>query len=827
MKSLVISIVTIVLLLCLAPAGMSQNIDNSLPSSGFNKAAIRIPHGATRGSWSDDFNRADGTNMGADWTETEGDLGIQSNQGVGLSSDHSKMQHTSASMAYADSLSSVEFYNTTGTIVYTALIAGWGTDGVFVKVQDNTSDGYYDRVFFYNVATGSYWTGSTYFDLAVPTLSGVATLYFTNGGDTANFDIDRDFDDVVDEHFECSGVTTMGGLGTGFGIGTYKQPAFDNWEAGTPGVASVPFYDGFESGSFGSYWATATTNNGRIQITTNNTPIDTYHVTMDAYPTGTYSNVTMTLSIDLSSVTEVDLEFMWKEFGDEPHYDDGIFISDDDVTYHKALDLSGGTATYTKKILDLDQAASAAGISLTSDFKIRFSQYDNYAIASDGFAFDEIKVEVPIVAATVPFYDGFESGSFGPYWETDTTGAGRIQITTANTPIDTYHVTMDSSTNGTNSTGTMTLTVDLLTVPECNLEFMWKEFGDESDSEDGVFISDDDITYHKALDLWDGTDTYMLKTLDIDLAASNAGISLTSDFKIRFSWKDNYGIPTDGFAFDEIKVEAPPNMGSLTTLFAQNNGSQGNTFDIIPYWDIEEIMGIDINTSATSAVSVDVYYKSGTCVGYETNPGAWTLLASGTGTGQGSDNHTYIDLPGAAGVSFSGGLTYGMYVDVVTGGLKYTNGGPTTYSNSDLSLITNSGQGGTFSSTFYPRQWNGTVYYKLGPDLVELVSFVAAGYKRTAVVKWETASEIDNAGFHIWRRKNQISGESEFTRITDHLIPSKGGPTHGASYIHIDRGVDPGRPYWYRLEDISNNGRSMLHDPVLIRWWAPETGGGQ
>ncbi len=162
--------------------------------------------------------------------------------------------------------------------------------------------------------------------------------------------------------------------------------------------------------------------------------------------------------------------------------------------------------------------------------------------------------------ASVPFYDGFESGGFGADWTTATTGSGRIQVTTANGPIGAYHVTMDSSTSGSYGTCTMTLSIDLSSTPNCYLDFMFKEFSDETDPEDAVLISEDGVTYYSVLSLSGGS-VYEQKFLDIDQAAASNGISLTSNFRIRFSWRDNYPISTDGFAFDEINVlsgDVPP-----------------------------------------------------------------------------------------------------------------------------------------------------------------------------------------------------------------------------------------------------------------------------
>jgi hypothetical protein len=154
--------------------------------------------------------------------------------------------------------------------------------------------------------------------------------------------------------------------------------------------------------------------------------------------------------------------------------------------------------------------------------------------------------------------------------------------------------------------------------------------------------------------------------------------------------------------------------GSLTTMFASNNGFAGNMFDITPAVDLE-ITAIDINVNALGTLAeVDVWYRLGTSVGFEDSNAGWTLLGSYSGTSADQDNPTNIDMTGN-GMTFVGGQVYGMYVDLTsysTQSIRYTNGGPTTYSNSDLSLTTSVGKGAGFSgSTFSPREWNGTVYY--------------------------------------------------------------------------------------------------------------------
>lgn len=107
------------------------------------------------------------------------------------------------------------------------------------------------------------------------------------------------------------------------------------------------------------------------------------------------------------------------------------------------------------------------------------------------------------------------------------------------------------------------------------------------------------------------------------------------------------------------------------------------------------------------------------------------------------------------------------------------------------------------------------------PTLIELVSFEAVGYGCTVLIRWETASEIDTAGFHIWRSCRPHSDESDFVRITGQLIPAQGGPSYGADYYFYDRFVKSMHAYIYRLEEISNSGKSTFYGPVNTRWWTP------
>ena len=51
-------------------------------------------------------------------------------------------------------------------------------------------------------------------------------------------------------------------------------------------------------------------------------------------------------------------------------------------------------------------------------------------------------------------------------------------------------------------------------------------------------------------------------------------------------------------------------------------------------------------------------------------------------------------------------------------------------------------------------------------------------------VTWATASEIDNAGFNIYRSTEE---NGTYTKINSGLIPAKGSPSGSATYQFTDK----------------------------------------
>lgn len=96
---------------------------------------------------------------------------------------------------------------------------------------------------------------------------------------------------------------------------------------------------------------------------------------------------------------------------------------------------------------------------------------------------------------------------------------------------------------------------------------------------------------------------------------------------------------------------------------------------------------------------------------------------------------------------------------------------------------------------------------------IELSNFYARRTVGGIEVVWETASEIDNVGFRIWRSE---TGQEPFVLLTSTLIPAEGNVGVGASYRYLDTTASAVSRYWYKLEDVDTHAVSTFHGPVYV-----------
>jgi len=84
----------------------------------------------------------------------------------------------------------------------------------------------------------------------------------------------------------------------------------------------------------------------------------------------------------------------------------------------------------------------------------------------------------------------------------------------------------------------------------------------------------------------------------------------------------------------------------------------------------------------------------------------------------------------------------------------------------------------------------------------------------TVVVEWSTASELDTAGFNLYRSDGP---DGPFARVNRELIPASPDPLLGGSYSFTDTDVVAGHTYYYQLEDVETSGTTTRHGPIEVK----------
>jgi subtilisin-like proprotein convertase family protein len=205
---------------------------------------------------------------------------------------------------------------------------------------------------------------------------------------------------------------------------------------------TLPFADGFESGSFGPAYDTLVTFNGRVEVSTANGPATGFrHAVLDASVAGTNSRSELTLRANLAGAHNALLSFKQKEFNDADHPmsasfvgaqdSDGVALSVDGVTWHRLVSLTGPASTnvYQSFAFNLSEFAASKGLTLGADTRIRFQAYGSNPAPGGGHAFDDIAVVLGGVASGKSFTD---ANADGQYTAGEAVNAGRLVYLDAN-----------------------------------------------------------------------------------------------------------------------------------------------------------------------------------------------------------------------------------------------------------------------------------------------------------------------------------------------------------------------------------------------------------
>lgn len=189
-----------------------------------------------------------------------------------------------------------------------------------------------------------------------------------------------------------------------------------------------------------------------------------------------------------------------------------------------------------------------------------------------------------------------------------------------------------------------------------------------------------------------------------------------------------------------------------------------------------------------------------------------TICLKRTGPGTPAQNLLPTDSAGAALTA----TTEGYYCQDVTSTATWSNLWPGTYTlkefapsgwepvtpHSNVTVTSGQVQPVTIVNRSIPED----------PTAVTLVSFTATVNQNEVILNWETAAEIDNAGFDLYRA---TAATGPWSRINPALIPAEGNLFTGANYRLVDQ---PGAgQFFYLLEDIDRYGERTAHGPVVVQ----------
>ncbi|MCB9292102.1 MAG: T9SS type A sorting domain-containing protein [Lewinellaceae bacterium] len=417
------------------------------------------------------------------------------------------------------------------------------------------------------------------------------------------------------------------------------------------GQPTIIFEDDFNTASFGTEWSLNIGTNGLIEINNGVGINGSFGVMIGkSVDENIFTTNALDLHLDLSGQTDVKLSFFIADNVDETQIDDGLLLSDNGgITFYPVLnffpDEWSNPATDFQPFygqfppIDIFKLATDAGLTMTSNFVIRFQQTglrDFYGFGGqDGFFIDNVVVyNENIVYGTLPFQDNFNNNSYKPSWSwtfadetvsintpnSPTSNMNYVGVGSINLPNSTPVLFMGRRSDGYQTTNAFDLHLDLSSETDVEMTFWIADNVDETQDDDGLYFSNDGgITFHPVLNFFPSewcnpaTDFQPFfghhPPIDVDEFASQVGLELTSRFVIRFQQvgdKDFYGFNgQDGFFIDDVNVY-DPNLVYANLPFEETF----ETGDFQPYWAwnfADQTVQINTDNEITSPMSfVDV-----------------------------------------------------------------------------------------------------------------------------------------------------------------------------------------------------------------------------
>jgi hypothetical protein len=179
-------------------------------------------------AFTDNFNRENSVDLGPNWTNQVGSIGIVNEMAATSERVAYYATVNGFSGSYLSTQVSLDVIDINGGLAYVAAMFGIASNSqsIFVKVQDQDGNGYFNHGAFYY---GNNMGGGSFFLLNTPFQTGRITVWAENA-DTIKLGIDTNFDGGFEQVYANSGWSSKS-LGTAIGLGMYGNVRADNYLA--------------------------------------------------------------------------------------------------------------------------------------------------------------------------------------------------------------------------------------------------------------------------------------------------------------------------------------------------------------------------------------------------------------------------------------------------------------------------------------------------------------------------------------------------------------------------------------------------------------------
>lgn len=151
----------------------------------------------------------------------------------------------------------------------------------------------------------------------------------------------------------------------------------------------------------------------------------------------------------------------------------------------------------------------------------------------------------------------------------------------------------------------------------------------------------------------------------------------------------------------------------LFTTSVSSTNFNGTMFDLVAS-EALSVDSFDMKIADSGWQTVEAYFKVGSYKGYEQDASAWTMHGSALVFVSKPHDFTRVAM---GGLEIAGGDTVGIYLKMATSTsrLSYQNVlAEIQRSTAELKIITGTGIGHNWLGSFFPRDWNGRIYYHYG-----------------------------------------------------------------------------------------------------------------